>query len=572
MRRPLLLLLLVTAFSCTAPAEAQDRAAQIEALLAKYHDFGLFNGTVLVADGGEVIYKKGFGEADMTWGVPNTPDTKFRIGSITKQFTAALVLQLVEKGRIDLDAPITTYLPDYPAAQGAHVTVHHLLTHTSGIPSYTSLPGFMEFTRDPYEPDSFLTVFSRLDLEFEPGSRYAYSNSGYFLLGVLIEHVTGQPYDVVLRERLLDPLGLHDTGYEHYGEIVEQMATGYVKTGGGYEHAAYLDTSIPYAAGMMYSTVEDLHRWNQALHRGEPFEHPGTLERMTTPYLNNYAYGLSVLNAPVGEDSVRTIAHGGGIFGFTTMLRYMPEEERTVIVLDNTEGSPGTIAQALIQLLYGQPVEEPRQPISDVLRGVIETEGVEAAVARYRALKRSAPDTYDFHEAQLNRLGYEYLRRGDAETAVRIFQLNVEAYPESWNPYDSLGEAYLAAGDRERAIENYQKALALNPASTSAKRALEGLGVETARERVAVPDEVLESYVGRYELGPNFVIAITRDGDQLYAQATGQPRFEIYPSSESRFYLEAVDAQLTFDRDENGEVVGLTLHQGGRNMPAKKIE
>ena len=549
----------------------QARAEAVDSLLTTYQDHGLLNGAVLIAEGDEVIFKRGFGHANLAWRVPNTPDTKFRVGSVTKQFTAALILQLVEEGRIDLDAPITAYLPAYPAAQGDRVNIHHLLTHTSGIPSYTSLPDFEAITRNPYTPAAFLDVFSSLELEFEPGSGFAYSNSGYFLLGVLIEQVTGQPYEAVLRERLLVPLGLDDTGYDTYSEVVEKLATGYTRAGTGYEHAAYLDPSVPYAAGMMYSTAEDLFRWTRALHRGEPFRDARTLTRLTTPHLSDYAYGLSVFDNPVGETSVRTIAHGGGIFGFCSMVQYLPDEERTVVVLDNTEGNAAGVAHALTLLLYDQPVKPPKRPVQAVLGEVIEAQGVEAAAARYRALKEAELDTYDFGELQLNRLGYSYLRRGEFATAVRIAELNAEAYPNSWNVHDSLGEAYLAAKDRERAVESYGRALALHPGSKSTKAVLERLGVTPERDVIALPEGVLERYVGRYELETDFVLAVTREGEQLYTQATGQGRFAIFPLAESEFYLGAVAARLTFHRGEDGQVESLTLRQDGRDRLAPRV-
>lgn len=571
MPRPALLLTALFLFAAHA-APAQTPVARIDTLLASYHDYGLFNGNVLVADGGEIVYEKSFGPANRSWDVPHAADTRFRIGSITKQFTAALVLQLVEEGAVELDAPITRYLPDYPAMQGDSVTVHHLLTHTSGIPSYTSLPNFLELTRDPYAPDSFLTVFSGLDLEFEPGTQYRYSNSGYFILGVLVEHVTGLPYADALRRRLLDPLGLDDTGYETNAAIVKKMARGYFKTVGGYERAPYLDTSVPYAAGMLYATARDLYDWNRALHSGQVFEDAETLERMTTPFLDGYAYGLTVSDQPLGEDSVRTIAHGGGIFGFTAMLRYMPDEGRTVVVLDNTAQDAPAVADALTRLLYGQPVERPRQPIADVLYEIVEAEGLEAAVARYRTLKEETPETYDLGESQLNTLGYAYLNRGEVETAIRIFQLNVEAFPEAWNPYDSLGEAYLEAGNRERAAANYRKALALNPGSQSARAALERLGVESEPATVDVSADVLDRYVGRYQVEPGFVITVTREGTHLYAQPTGQPRFKLHPSSTTRFYLTEADVQLTFETGDEERPGRLILIQNGAPRPAERIE
>jgi CubicO group peptidase (beta-lactamase class C family) len=555
-----------------APAPAQPLADELDAVLAGFHDARQLNGAVLVAEGDSVLYERGFGEANMAWEIPNAPDTRFRIGSVTKQFTAALVLQLVEEGRLALDGRVTDYLPDYPAAHGDRITVHHLLTHTSGIPSYTSLPEFVDLMRDPYEPDSFLTVFAERELEFDPGSAWAYSNSGYFLLGVLIEAVTGHPYDEVLRDRLLAPLGLTDTGYDHYGAIIERRAEGYVQAGNGYERAAYLDTSLPYAGGMMYSTVRDLHAWNRALYGGALFEQPATLMKMLTPYENAYGYGVGVGDVEVGERSATAIRHSGGINGFSAQLWYLPDEDYTIAVLDNTAGDTRSVVDAVARVLYGQPQPAPQIPISTVVSETLESEGLDAAVAHYRQLKANAPEAYDFGEDQLNRLGYHYLRRGDVDTALRIFQLNVEAYPEASNPYDSLGEAYMEAGDDERAIANYRKALELNPGSTNARQMLRRLGVEIEEADVAVAEDVLTSYVGRYQLQPDFAIEITREGDRLFAQATGQQRFEIFPSTENEFYLKVVDAQLTFNRGDEGDVTSLTLHQNGQHMPAEKVE
>lgn len=326
------LLLAGAVLSITISATAQDYATRADALLDTYHEVGLFNGAVLVAEGDSVIYERAFGEADMSWHVPNTPETKFRIASITKQFTAALVHQLAEDGLVDLDAPITTYLPDYPAAQGDRVTVRHLLNQTSGIPNYTSLPVYEEIMRDPFAPDSFLTFFSEIDLQFEPGSQFNYSNSNYFVLGVIIEHVTGKPYAVAIRERLLDPLGLHDTGYDTRARVVEGMAKGFVRVGGGYALAPYIDVSLPYAAGMLYSTVHDLHRWKRALHRGAPFRDPETFDRMLTPSGDGpygYAHGLAVNRRPFGPDTLLSVGHGGHIEGFNSEDRYLPEREWT---------------------------------------------------------------------------------------------------------------------------------------------------------------------------------------------------------------------------------------------------
>lgn len=555
------------------PAFAQVPTDQLDDLLAQYHDVGRLNGVVLVGQGDDVAYVRAFGDANMEWGVPNTPDTRFRIGSVTKQFTAALVLQLAEEGKLDLHAPITTVLPDYPAATGDRITPHQLLSHTAGVPSYTGFPEFSdEIARNPYTPTAFVELFSGRDLDFEPGTGWAYSNSGYFLLGVLVEALTGMPYERALHHSLLDPLGLDDTGYDHFDEVIERRAAGYERRPDGYANAPYLDMSLPYAAGSMYSTARDLHRWTRALHTGAVFVHDSTLALMTTPVEAGYAYGLSVRPLAADGDSVLAIGHSGGINGFGTMLDYVPEDEYTVAVLDNTSQDAGAVANAVLRTLYGLPTEPPKPSIADEIHRVIESDGIAAAEARYRDLKANQPAAFAFNENELNGLGYVYLRDGNTATALRIFRLNVEAYPDASNPYDSLGEAYLADGDTAQAIANYQRSVELNPGNTNGRRVLESLGVEMEQETVELPESMLDEYVGRYEIQPGFVLTVTREGPQLFTQATGQPRIEVYPSERDRFYLTVVNAQLTFNRNDAREVESVTLHQGGRDLPAPRIE
>lgn len=574
------LLAILATLAVAAPASAQTRAERIDALARRYHEVGLLNGAVLVAEDGEPIYAKGFGDAVREWDVPNGPDTKFRIGSVTKQFTAALVLQQVEEGTIDLQGTIRDYLPEYPPKQGDRVTIDQLLSHTSGIPSYTGLGDIEDFKRDPVEPDSFIHRFWDLDLEFEPGSRWSYSNSGYYLLGVILERVTGEPYERLLRERLLDPLGLDDTGYDDVHAVVHGKAEGYAHDGLGYRVADYLDSDVPYSAGMMYSTPRDLLKWDRVLSTPTgPFREAATMEAWFAPRASmgqgsSYAYGWVIQPTPMGADTIRVVQHGGGIDGFTTAFWRIPADRRTIVVMDNTAGTrTEDLARDLARILYDQPVEPPNRPIADVVGETIDAEGWEAAVARYRELRRTAAGEYDFDENQLNRLGYHYLNAGDVETAIRVFELNVEAYPEAFNPWDSLAEAYMEAGDREKAVEYYRKSLALNPGNANAKRMLrDRLGAEDAAPAVEVPEPVLERYVGRYALTPTMELEITRAEDGLFAQATGQPKVELVAASETEFFVTGVEARIVFDDAGDGLAPGLTLFQGGREIDAPRVE
>lgn len=246
MKTTKLLTLFIIAFITATNAFAQQNVQKIENLLKQYYDYGQLNGTVLVADRGKVIYEKGFGNANMEWSIPNQPDTKFRIGSVTKQFTAALILQLVEDGKITLDGKLSDYLTDYRKDTGVKVTVHQLLNHTSGIPSYTNRADFMkEISRDPYSVSDFVKKFASGDLEFEPGSKFSYNNSGYFLLGAIIEKVTGKSYEAVLSERIFKPLGMTNSGYDNQTPLLTKRASGYQKTPEGYTNAPILICRFP---------------------------------------------------------------------------------------------------------------------------------------------------------------------------------------------------------------------------------------------------------------------------------------------------------------------------------------
>ena len=568
-------LLIALVWVAGSPTFAQSKAAKIDALLQQYVTNRQFNGTVLVAEKGQVIFKKGYGMANMEWNIPNAPDTKFRLGSITKQFTAMLIMQLVEQGKLKLNGKITDYLPDYPKATGDKITIHHLLTHTSGIPSYTGFPKFFEtMSRDPYTPEAFTKEFANLPLEFEPGSKFLYNNSGYFLLGVIIEKVTGKSYADVLKANLLTPLKLTDTGYDLASPILPKRATGYEKRGSSYVNAPYLDMSIPYAAGSLYSTVEDLYRWDQALY-GDNLLSASAKTTMFTPFLEDYAYGWGVGKTKVGQlkDSLLVIGHGGGINGFNTLISRFPKDQQLVVLLNNTGGAPlNGIRENILRILYDQPVEAPKKPITDLLRQSVMSEPLAQSKQKFNAWK--ADKAYSLTEREVNQLGYELMREGKLPEAISVFTLNAEAFPASYNVYDSRGEAYMNMGNKTAAIQDYKKSVELNPRNDNGFAKLKELGeaVESPKEvATAVDTATLASYVGNYQLAPAFSIVITRDNDKLYGQATGQGRFELFAESKTKFYLKVVDAQVSFVPNDNGDIEQLILHQNGQNMPGKLI-
>lgn len=441
---------------------AQTHEQQIDKLMSLYHEYGQFNGSVLVSEGGQVIYKNGFGYANMEWNIPNTPDTKFRIASITKQFTATAVLQLVEQGKIKLDNTLSDYLPYYRKDTGQKVTIHQLLNHTSGIPNYTSLPGFWDTMLHNYYPvDTLIVKFCSEDLEFEPGTDYRYNNSAYVILGAIIEHVSEQTYEEYLQEHIFEPAGMKNSGYDHHETILAKRASGYDKTLSGFINTDFIDMSGPHAAGALYSTVEDLYKWDRALKESRLL--PSELKmQMFTPGLSDYGYGWGIYNVPVNADgdSVTATAHSGGINAFNTRIFRIPEDDHLIVLLANTPGVQlQNIVDKMVRILYDQPYEPPKREAAEELGRIVVEEGLDPALERYEELRNNLPDDYSMTESSINTLGYRLLRNGKIKEAIAFFKRNVEAYPGSANVYDSLAEAYMLAGDKENAITFYEKTL-----------------------------------------------------------------------------------------------------------------
>ncbi|MBF4493840.1 serine hydrolase [Flavobacterium sp. MR2016-29] len=455
---------------------AQDKAKQIEQLLSKYTEYGQFNGSALVAENGKVIFKKGFGFANMEWDIPNQPNTKFRLGSISKQFTAFLIVKLAEEGKLKLDVPITTYLPDYPKTTGDKITIHHLLTHTSGIQNYTSAPNFFrDKSRNSYTPEEFVKTFSSLPLEFTPGEKFKYSNSGYFLLGYIIEKISGKTYEQYLKETILTPLKMANTGYDHSEIIIKNRASGYEKKGKIYTNSFFLDMSIPYAAGSLYSTVEDLYLWDQALYTTKLLS-AKSMESLFKPYIKagdgSYGYGWFLQEAQNGDKpKLKIIEHGGGINGFNTVISRIPADKNLVVLLNNTGGTIlDEMNEGIRAILYNQPLNQPKKSLAFELLDVFTEKGAVAGADAYKKLK--SDPTFGLKEGDMNRVGYELLQNGKKKEAIEAFKINVENFPKSGNVYDSLAEAYLADGNKKLAIENYTKSIALDPTNENGKKVL----------------------------------------------------------------------------------------------------
>ncbi|WP_420470598.1 serine hydrolase [Brevundimonas sp. FT23042] len=429
-----------------APALAQD-VGRMDEIIRVFTDRDAFSGSVLVARGDEILLDRGYGLANREWAIPNDGDTKFRLGSVSKQFTAVAIVQLREQGLVDIDAPIRNWFPDAPASWSA-ITPRHLLTHTAGVPNVTDLDAFQTYKMQETTPEATIALFRDLPLDFQPGEGWSYSNSGYLLLTAIVEKASGQSYADYLAQHLFRPLGMSDTGYDDSSVILPRRASGYTPTRTrGVINAEYVNMVVPQGAGGLYSTTRDLLKWEQGLFGGRLLT-PESLTLLTTPGRNDYAFGLIV--KPAGDGAI--VQHSGGIEGFNTWMGRDTGSEMTVIVLGNLNGrGPDRIGVDLLTLANGGTVDTPEE-----------------------------------------------------------------------------------------------------------------------RQAIALPAETLQAYAGIYDLSPDFAITVTERDGRLIAQAERQPPFELFADGPDSFFLRAIDARVTFSRDASGAVDGLTLHQNGREAPARK--
>jgi CubicO group peptidase (beta-lactamase class C family) len=349
-----LCLLLAVGGAAQTGISNQELTARVDEYLNGLVKQDRFSGAVLLARDGKVLLSKGYGMANFEDETPNTSQTKFRLGSITKQFTAMATLILQERGKLSVQDSVCKYVENCPPAWQP-VTIHNLLTHTSGIPNVTSFPDFRKIKMFPASPLEGIALFKDKPLEFAPGEKFNYSNSGYMLLGYIVERAADQPYADFLRDNIFKPLGMKNTDYDVNSAIVKHRASGYTRGANGIANADYINMTLPFAAGGLYSTVEDLYLWDRAFYT-EKLVSKKSLEAMNTPFKNGYGYGVGI-----GEQyGLKVIEHGGGIEGFSTDLARFPVENATVIVLSNIDSAnTGGIAKHLGGILLSDKVSMP---------------------------------------------------------------------------------------------------------------------------------------------------------------------------------------------------------------------
>ena len=476
--------LLSLTLSVVSTVAAAAEAGQVKARLAETIDGYVrnrgFNGVVLVADADGVVVHQARGLASLEQGAELGPDDVFRIGSLTKPLTAVLVLSLVKEGRLRLEGSLGEYLPElYANTPASAVTVEQLLAHTSGLkdtPASYYDPFWRSAARQTFTPEAFAKAWIPPEISSPPG-KWRYNNNGFYLLGLIVERVTGAPYADALRQRVLAPAGMTHSGVYGVSTVVPRLASGYARSDlGVMERPMIVDPTVSYAAAGAYSNAVDLLAFSKAL-SSDRLLPPDLKARMFTDDGDQYGLGWGVERWPSAKGELMTVqTHSGSIPGYQSL--FAQADDGTVVVILNNFWQGATVVEmgrALFAVAHGAAALTPKRQLSDLLTPIAARDGVDAMEIAFRAAPTQGADAYDVSEGALNSLGYSLYRKGYKDPAIRVFEWNVAAHPQSANVHDSLGEAYLGAGRRDDARRSYENALRLDPSSASAKAALAAL-------------------------------------------------------------------------------------------------
>ncbi len=496
--------------------------------------------------------------------------TIFEIGSISKVFTATLLSRQVIEGKLKLEDPIKNYLPaavKVPQRSGKEITFGNLSDHTSGLPRMPEnfLPSNPGNPYADYTVDQMYSFLSRYELTRDIGSVYEYSNFAQGLLGHILALNAGVSYESLMIKTIAKPLGMKETKITLDENMKKNLAKGHAN---GVE-AENWDLPTLAGAGAIRSSSYDMLRFLSA-NLGFLKTPLSSAMNKTHEARHDKAGGLRVglaWHISKGKNG-DVIWHNGGTGGYRAFAGFVKETGMGVILLTNSTESVDDIGFYLLN--PDSKMRSIKPGIAAELRKAIDANGIEAAKTLFYDLKKSKPDEYDFSEENINILGYSYIDKNLA-AALAVFKINIDEHPASSNVYDSYAEALLKNGDKDQAIENYKKSIELNPGNTNGIQALEKLGVKFQVENPEIPEATLDNYVGTYELTPGFNIIITREGKQLFGQATGQNKYELFPKNSREFYLKIVEAQITFNSIEEA-VESLTLLQNGQKITGKRIK
>ena len=456
---------------------AQNKKAKLSAMMQAYHNYNMFDGAVLVAENGKVIYKDAFGLANREWNIANRTDTKFMIGSVSKPITATLVLIQVQKGLLALDKTIEDYLPEFKNKPAAAVTIRQLLNHTSGIPNYDIIKDFFpRISRQNFTRGDYVKIFMDAALAFKPGTRYAYSSWGYFTLGYIMERVTNKTYAQLMTDDIFKKTGMKNSGSYYHTQIVPNRATGYDYSFGGYTSSDFRDQSNTMGTGDIYSTVEDLFQFHLAL-TNNSLLNAALTEEMFTPGIEPAQYGYGWFNKQfkyTTTDSVMSNFHLGMTEGFISFIRRVPATNSVVVILCNSSPTDFFgITGNLYKVLYNKRVSL-KAPVHKKMETYIQQVGVVKAVEEYKKMKADTAHYY-IDWISMNFIAQQLLDLKRYEDAKIIAESNVAEFSTKDLILVTMGNIYAALNKKEEAIKFYKKALAITPGYEEAKNRLKEL-------------------------------------------------------------------------------------------------
>ncbi|BAO77666.1 serine hydrolase [Winogradskyella sp. PG-2] len=553
-------------------------------------DFMVPGTAIAIIENGELVLQKAYGYSDLVKGEKVTTKTGFNIGSISKTIAAWGIMKLVEEDKIDLDAPAENYLTRWELPESdfdsKKVTIRRLLSHTAGL-SLHGYPGWTPKDRLSTIEESLNGRNNgpgRVEMIMEPGTKWKYSGGGYTILQLIIEEVTGQKFEDYIQTAVLNPIGMKNSSYKIDETILKNSSLEH----DGFGEQIDFELFTAQAAAGLHTTIEDFTRFAYAslfAHKDNKTYNKvlkeSTVKKMMKPAAaSNDSYGLGYQMHTIHNTSYSLKGHGGANSGWHAFFRVNPDTNDGFIMITNGGAGQNIYTQVFcdwIQWKTGESMGnrcEVKPSVAVKLKTIIDSEGIINIVSAYEELKVNKPEDYSFSESILNNFGYYYMRRKEIAKAEAVFKLNVDQFPKSSNVYDSYAEALLENSKKEQAIINYKKSVVLNPANTNAINILKSLNVDVdgLPKTFEIDAEKLNDYLGKYQLAPEFIVTILLKENKLIAQPTGQTPVTIIPMSEDRFFVEEVKAKVTFNRDANGVIESMTLHQNGRDTVGHKLK
>ena len=568
------LLLILANISLTLAQQTEAISADVKANIQARIDAGVNTGIVVGVLDAKGTHFYSHGVKSHETGAAVDENSVFEIGSISKTFTCTILADMIKKGKLSLDDPLQKYLPEgvkTPSRNGEVIKLRDMANHTSALPRMPSNfdPADQANPYADYTEKLLYEFLNGYELTRDIGAEFEYSNYAMGLLGYTLAQQNKMSYDDLLVQVIAKPLGMNNTHIACTPAMEANLAKGH----SGFAEVSNWDLATLAGAGAIRSTATDMLKYlaaNMGMTKTDLYPAMQLAHKKSSLKEDVSSIGLSWF--VTDSDSLEIIEHGGATGGYRAFAGFINGGDKAVVVLTNSSKGIQDIGMHLLN--SNEPLKEVKRSIANDLRTIIDKDGIDSGLKAYAKIKKEKADEYTFNEGELNTLGYHYLGVDEMDKAIAVFQLNIKEYPEAFNPYDSMGEAYLKKGDNEKAIANYKKSVELNPGNEGGILALKKLGVETKGlvKEIQVASDILDSYVGNYQLAPGFFLNVTHEENGLQAQATGQPKFRVFPKSDTVFYLKVVQAEIEFHPSNDGKVDKLVLFQGGQEIAGKRVE